>query len=292
MKAWWAAGCLLLIGAGAAGAVFAAGGSVTAGSGSVSSVSSGSVSSVSGSGSGWSGVRLPSVAFVVTCRADHEAPDDPLVHPSHPGSSHRHVFYGNTDTGAFSTPASLRSRGSTTCSDPADRAAYWTPAPAGDHLRAYYDAGEADPSVVAGFPFGMSGIAGSPTVMQPGVDVVGFRCGAVADGPSAAGWVASPPPSCTSKGTVVRYTFGQCADDLKLRLRMCHAREAAKYVRLRLVVQWMGSSSIGPHADFWNAWNDDRLEYLVATCVRGERKTNLAIKVCGLPGSGPATGAN
>ncbi len=249
----------------------------------VGGVASGS--SVVASAPGWVGPRLPSVAFVVTCRASHQAPDDPLVHPGHPGASHMHAFFGNTSTTAMSTTASL-STASTTCSDAADRASYWTPAPAADHLRAYYDAGNADPSEVEAFPSGLAGIAGSPEELEPGVAVVAFRCGKAADGPDAAGWSSSPSASQCRDGAVVRYTFGQCADD---RLIACRRGQRPRFVRLRLVMAWTGGvAAVGPHADFWNTWDQRRLAELVAVCVRGERTTNLEIKQCGLPGSGPA----
>jgi hypothetical protein len=64
--------------------------------------------------------------FWSNCRFSHSANDDPIVLPRHPGWSHRHTFFGNVSTNAYSTLAGLR-RASTTCRPPADRAAYWVP---------------------------------------------------------------------------------------------------------------------------------------------------------------------
>jgi hypothetical protein len=63
----------------------------------------------------------------VRCRFSHRNQDDPIVSPGQPGSSHDHTFFGNRSTDAFSTLASLRAGGRTTCSDRADRSAYWAP---------------------------------------------------------------------------------------------------------------------------------------------------------------------
>ena len=70
---------------------------------------------------------------------------------------------------------------------------------------------------------------------------------------------------------------------------------------LRLVATTSASSlrgkalttSAGPparlHADFWNAWDAEVLNQLVAVCIRGERASNREIKRCRGPGTGPAS---
>jgi Domain of unknown function (DUF1996) len=239
--------------------------------------------------SGWQGTRMPSVAFVVTCKLSHKLKDDPILLPNNSGASHQHGFFGNTSTNANSTGQSMR-LASTSCDEPKDRAAYWAPVPMGNYLRAYYDRGAGDSKTISAFLSGAQSIAGSADVVTPGVESVAFRCGAVADGPDASGWVEAPINTCASTGRepVVRYTFGQCGRE---RLLPCGSRDAARYVRLRLVMPWVGVGrmpGLGPHADFWNTWDQRRLEQLVAICVRGERKSNLEIKQCRLNGVGPA----
>jgi Domain of unknown function (DUF1996) len=61
--------------------------------------------------------------FAVACRFSHRNHDDPIVFPGHRGRSHDHTYFGNTSTDAFSTPASLRNAGQTTCLPPEDTTA-------------------------------------------------------------------------------------------------------------------------------------------------------------------------
>src|SRR5215218_9263245 len=53
--------------------------------------------------------------FAVVCGFSHRNQDDPIVFPRRRGRSHDHTYFGNTSTNAFSTTASLRSAGRTTC---------------------------------------------------------------------------------------------------------------------------------------------------------------------------------
>jgi hypothetical protein len=66
-------------------------------------------------------------AFSVGCRFSHASRDDPIVRPREPGVSHRHGFYGNRSTDAWSTRSSLLAA-RTTCGHEADLAAAWFPA--------------------------------------------------------------------------------------------------------------------------------------------------------------------
>ena len=68
----------------------------------------------------------PAGNFVSVCRYSHSAPDDPIVHPASPGTSHRHDFFGNTSTDAFSTTESLQAAPDL-CRSDGDHAAYWCP---------------------------------------------------------------------------------------------------------------------------------------------------------------------
>ena len=64
--------------------------------------------------------------FVVSCAYSHSAYDDPIVAPGQPGLSHRHDFFGNRTTDAFSTPDSMLGQ-ATSCERQLDTAAYWAP---------------------------------------------------------------------------------------------------------------------------------------------------------------------
>ena len=52
--------------------------------------------------------------FNVTCPISHFGDDDPILAFARPGSSHRHAFYGNSTTDAFTTTKSLL-RSKSTC---------------------------------------------------------------------------------------------------------------------------------------------------------------------------------
>lgn len=241
----------------------------------------------------WTGIRYPSVGFIVRCRASHELPDDPIVHPGHPGASHLHKFFGNVTTSGLSTYTKMV-EAPTTCSDQRDRSGYWTPSPAGDGLRAYYDAGDIEPALLVSPPRDLRVIAGDPGAVNPvGAGIVGFRCGQLIDGPERGEWSSTQPTSqgCAEPGAInlVRYTFRQCVE--VERNDEC-ADESPMMPRLRVVLEWKGPPTsapgapvIAPHADFWNTWDQARLEELTAICIRGERRTNLAVKQCGLPGA-------
>jgi hypothetical protein len=65
--------------------------------------------------------------FNTQCSYSHTLPDDPIVYPAKPGEAMAHDFFGNKNTNAFSTPASLTQDISTTCDSVADPSAYWAP---------------------------------------------------------------------------------------------------------------------------------------------------------------------
>ena len=145
--------------------------------------------------------------FWSNCRFSHSAGDDPIVLPGHPGLSHRHTFFGNVSTNAYSTLARLR-RAATTCKPAADRAAYWVPSlmrngreirPAKAQL--YY--------VVLGyrqmraFPAGLRMVAGDAHALRPQSTVVTYwDC---VGGPGIRTRPSPTPPArCgTASGTVL-----------------------------------------------------------------------------------------
>lgn len=243
-----------------------------------------------------SSVRFPSVSFVVACSLSHRSSDDPLLHPGHAGGSHQHDFFGNTSTSASSTPAMLMTA-STTCNEPADRAAYWVPSLRsgewGKTLRAYYSAGSIDPRRITPYPRGI-GVIGSTSSGS-----VAFSCGLGVD---ASGW-SLRPPTC-SGSTSVRITFPQCWNGRTVGTSSVVAAVASScpvgfttpLPMLRIVVQTatkapsLATSAGAPnrmHADFWNAWDQNALGDLVAVCIRGERTSNREIKRCRTAGTGP-----
>ncbi|VXC87914.1 DUF1996 domain-containing protein [Sphingomonas sp. 8AM] len=67
-------------------------------------------------------------AFRFLCSAGDVKRDDPIVFPGQPGKSHLHQFFGNTGANAYSTYATLRTTGESTCGNILNRSAYWIPA--------------------------------------------------------------------------------------------------------------------------------------------------------------------
>ena len=66
--------------------------------------------------------------FRMTCGAGQITPDDPVAYPAQPGKSHLQQFFGNESGTAYSTYASLRGGGGSTCMSPVDRSLYSIPA--------------------------------------------------------------------------------------------------------------------------------------------------------------------
>lgn len=70
----------------------------------------------------------PQGQFRLICAASHWRYDDPIVSPN-ATHDHLHMFFGNTETAADSTGATLLASGASTCQGgPLNRSAYWMPA--------------------------------------------------------------------------------------------------------------------------------------------------------------------
>jgi hypothetical protein len=250
-------------------------------------------------GQSWKKPRLPSVAFVVSCSASHQRRDDPIRHFAKPGASHLHTFFGNRATDASSSWSSL-SISDTTCNNVDDRAAYWLPSPTNGRwkgLRAYYSAGGLEPSSIESYPDSFALISNRGDSRS-----VSWSCSSEIDGE---GWTPSPPDCrATGRSLTVRIVFPQCANTkvtsfVEPSRGRCPKGHPRAFPLLRLRVVWEGTSdgpralSSGPlrsmHADFLNGWNTDVVDRLVAVCIRGERTSNVEIKICGIRGTGPAS---
>jgi lysophospholipase L1-like esterase len=66
--------------------------------------------------------------FQMTCVGGQVTRDDPVAYPAQPGKSHLQQFFGNESATAYSTYASLRGGGSSTCMSRVDRSLYSIPA--------------------------------------------------------------------------------------------------------------------------------------------------------------------
>ena len=67
--------------------------------------------------------------FRTQCKESHISNDDPLVYPEQTGASHEHVFFGFSETDAFTTIETLESAAEpSTCEGGAlNQSAYWVP---------------------------------------------------------------------------------------------------------------------------------------------------------------------
>lgn len=236
--------------------------------------------------------------FIATCDVSHYSFDDPIVHPGHAGASHQHVFFGNRAVRADSTFDGLLDA-DTTCDQRRDTASYWTPVLLDerghrvDPIRsvAYYRPGAgADPASVEPYPPGLMMVAGDAeaTSEQP-LSIIAWTCGVAAIR-------SATPPSCPP-GTTLRLlvTFPDCWDGERLRpievddvtshvayssAGACPESHPVAIPQLQFAVDHPPvapdglSLSSGPiesaHADFWNAWDQDKLVTEVELCLHRE----------------------
>lgn len=249
--------------------------------------------------------RRPSPgSFGVGCPLSHTSGDDPIVHPGEPGRSHLHAFFGNTTTDAWSTRRSLLA-GTTTCTDRADLAAVWAPVAVHDGRlivpegeRTYYFRTAREMATV---PADLRAIAGGEGAALTPVWHCGVRtprsnhpydCGPYREGAGRDGIIAQADfPWC--------WDGRLDAPDHRSHLvpgdgRRCPDSHATAIPRISVRVHygiWDPCSAHGPcgpdpesepnvdlalssgpyetfHVDFWNTWRQQRLNELVAGCVR------------------------
>jgi len=231
--------------------------------------------------------------FVSTCAFSHRAMDDPIVAPGRPGASHSHDFFGNATTDAFSTLTSLHS-GSTTCDMPGDTAAYWVPTlSVGGHqvtptrLRAYYRPGTKDPASLTSIPAGLKMVAGnSHATTAQSTRVVTWGCGVASQGTASV-------PTCPAGTLVLHVYFPDCWDGVHLdstdhashmaytKFGRCPADHPVAIPKLTEDVLYpirggpgvalASGSGLTAHADFFNAWHQQRLDALVQGCLVRQR---------------------
>lgn len=239
--------------------------------------------------------------FVVECEVSHLAFDDPIVLPWQQGKSHQHQFFGNTATNH--EPGYERAIGAeTSCDQSLDTASYWTPTllnSTGNRidslgLTAYYRPGNGvDPADVVAYPPGFMVIAGDAAADEPqGQDVIAWGCGSGAIREDR-------PPECSEESTLRLWiTFPDCWDSSRLtafgsgaHVRFsdsgCPESHPVALPQLLMAIDFppvdpeglsLSSGSIdSAHADFWNTWDQGKLEREVELCLNRDL-------VCGLSG--------
>ena len=240
--------------------------------------------------------------FVVECELSHAAFDDPIVLPDQPGKSHLHVFFGNRNVTASPNYDDTLEDADTSCEQRLDTASYWAPAlldaegrmiePLG--LAAYYRPGRGiDPADVVAYPPGLMLIGGDSKATAPqSIDVVAWSCGT--------GAVRESAPLQCPEGSTLRMlvTFPDCWDGNRLtafgssaHVRYsdgeCPETHPVAIPQLTIGIDYppvppdglslASGSTDTAHADFWNVWNQEKLEREVSSCIN----RNL---VCGVTG--------
>ena len=245
--------------------------------------------------------------FVVECGFSHYLPDDPIVHPGEPGASHLHQFFGSVDAGVDATEQQLLD-GDTTCDQRLDTASYWTPAliDADQNLIepikaiAYYRAGpDVEPTEVVAYPPGMMLVAGDHTAVEPQpLSIVSWSC-------MTGSMRSERPLDCTGATSMrMSITFQDCWDGEHVRSPIvpdpdlhvayssageCPDTHPVHLLQLQLAIDFppvpadeldglaLASGDIlSGHADFWNTWDQAKLENEVAHCLHRNLPCGLA----------------
>jgi hypothetical protein len=257
--------------------------------------------------SGDAAARTPG-SFVSLCGFSHRSADDPIVHFGRPGVSHDHSFVGNVSTDAFSTSASLRSKG-TTCARKGDRAAYWAPTllldgrpvvPAAAAI--YYTRLTAAP--VRPFSPGLRMVAGDSRAGSPqSPEITFWDCGLIKTtfyGPmvrhqdAVAVVAGASVPRCPPATRLqLHVTFPDCwngkrLDSLDHKGHMAYSDRGAcprshptAVPSISLIYQYppltdgtvtlASGGMYSGHADFMNAWDERALGTLIARCLNVSR---------------------
>jgi hypothetical protein len=232
--------------------------------------------------------------FVTRCNFSHRNMDDPIVFPGQPGAAHSHDFFANRSTKYNSTDESLQASG-TTCVNPDDKSAYWIPTVSWTNnsgtrkltastAHFYYRAGGKPPEDVQPPPPGLKVVPNTH---------VNWRCAQnTAVSPS-------PPTRCSSGTLVVSIRFPDCSDgridseDHRSHMayavnqpdgtKLCPDTHAIPGATLTMEVKFKIGTSSGTlklssdpqgappgstmHADFFNAWDQEKLTALVESCI-------------------------
>jgi hypothetical protein len=244
--------------------------------------------------------------FVVECELSHLAFDDPIVLPWQPGKSHLHSFFGNSAVDSDPAYNERILSADTSCDQRRDTASYWAPALLDAEgkviepikMVAYYRPGQGvDPADVVAYPPGFMIIGGDSTSQKTqSTDIVAWSCGT--------GAARNDRPTQCAEGSTLRMivVFPDCWDGERLTTfgASAHVRYSsadneggcpdAHPVALPQLTIGIDYPPVDPdglslasgdvttaHADFWNVWDQDKLEGEVAMCINRDL-------VCGVTG--------
>ncbi|MDM7829753.1 DUF1996 domain-containing protein [Cellulomonas edaphi] len=243
--------------------------------------------------------------FQANCTPHHVLPDDPIVFPGQAGASHSHTFMGNSTTNAASTAASIQNTGTTSCTVPQDRSAYWFPTllrnggqvVSSDEQTIYYKAGIIDYKQVRPFPAGLRFVVGSMTATldefknAPGT-VEGFECGE-----SVRNWDVATMTCPAGSKLNIRYQAPSCWDGVNLdsanhKSHMaypvngeCPPDHPVPVPMIEFKLSWPVDGNLSNvafasgrgysfHYDFFNGWDAPTLKALTEHCINGGLQCN------------------
>lgn len=223
--------------------------------------------------------------FIVRCKLSHQKQVDPIVAPGRV-SAHLHDFFANRSTDSTSTYASMIASG-TTCELLADTGAYWMQSlytPAGTLVKpqaalVYYRNKPVTYGTTTPFPKDFRLIAGGV-----GSANAGWSCD------QDAANMTPTPPDCGTGKLVAHVRFPNCwngaLDSADHRSHVvyatgsgstaCPSTHPIKLPEIFLHVRYpsgtkagvMSDGTLSPHADFWNTWQQAKLEQVVHDCLQ------------------------
>jgi Domain of unknown function (DUF1996) len=224
--------------------------------------------------------------FNLACGFSHQNNDDPIRFPEQPGRSHNHTYIGNRTVHAFSTPATLRQRGESTCEVDEDRSTYWVPtlyvgtSPVVPYAGVVYYV-RLTPQRVSAFPADLKIVAGNPTARRAQkASIASWGCGGIGTSKRSATVQACGRDDALE----LRVRFPDCwngrtSDSANHKSHMayaaagrCPSSHPVAVPTLIVVLLYppvaksavLSSGRFAAHADFMNGWDVDALQKLVA----------------------------
>ncbi len=251
----------------------------------------------------------PEGQFRLACEYSHFNYDDPIIYPGQPDKSHFHMFFGNTETDAFTTEDELINSGGGTCQGyELNRSAYWVPAlldGKGNAVVPYqiiiYYKTKSPQSVIA-MPQGLQMIGGNDlsNSFEAGNELH-WSCGDSGNKYN----VTNRIPDCGGDVINASVQFPNCWDGVNLskpapdytshltyvnESQPCPSSHPQRLPQISFLIYWRGVDSVDGwylssdnldasdavpggslHADWWGAWNDEAIELWTFNCLRASR---------------------
>ncbi len=249
----------------------------------------------------------PEGQFRVACEYSHFGADDPIIFPGQPGASHLHMFFGNTETNAFTTEDELINSGGGTCSGfELNRSAYWVPAlldgrgnaVVPDQIILYYKT--KFPGSVTAMPQGLQMLAGNLDAESFQADqLLHWSCGPNGNGYNQTNRI----PDCGGDVINASIVFPNCWDGVNLSSpdfvshltyvddnTACPSSHPRRLPKISFLIYWPGADSVDGwhlssdrtggfnappggtlHADWWGAWNDETMDLWISGCMQASR---------------------